>query len=483
MLEHPHHCPGKKVIHYCCIFLLTSFFFVSLLSSAGGTASSPKNYVAEIIPWYGTEQKFGSPGLAQHWINILGHVDSQVPATRISYSLNNGPEQQLSIGPDSRRLSLPGDFNIDLDAEKLLHGTNIVRLSAQTEDNTEIQLDITLGYNPKKWPLPYAVDWQRVVNIQETVQVVDGLWQQTEHGLRTAPDRIGYDRSFAIGDSDWTSYEVLLPLTVHGVDTRAFSSPESVSPGFGIIMHWQGHTDTPINCGQPHCGWYPFGAQSWYFFKDDKPGVMNIITDPLPLQPIAVPYKIIPGTTYMLRARVDKKSFRTLYSMKLWQQEEPEPEKWSLVRSADAKNLNSGGLLVVAHHIDMTVGNMNVYPVSAEQPQNTGWTENFWFKLREYLVPMPLILVFIAGAWIIRRKPRQAKIFSQKISRVAMLSVTGLLLVLLAEPFFPAILIHYSLNAKMTAALYLGLNIGRILFQAVIWLMFLLLLVQKEADK
>lgn len=430
------------------------------------------------VPWYGTSQKFGSPGLAQRWINILGQVDSQAAAT-LSYSLNNGPEQSLNLGPDSRRLSSAGDFNVDLDAQWLHYGTNTLRLTALTEDGSASQLDIAIRFNPGKWPLPYAVNWQKVTSIQEAVQVVDGLWLQTEKGLRTSPDRIGYDRSFAIGDADWKNYEVLFPLTVHRVAPDAYSSPESAGPGLGIILHWQGHTDTPVNCGQPHCGWLPSGAQSWYFFKKDKTGGMNIITEPLPLQTVALPYDIHPGTTYMLRARVVKKPFRNLYSMKLWRQDEPEPEKWSLVHSGDVKNPDSGGLLVVAHHVDMTVGNVEVHPVITKEVQSAG-NLTAWSHIKEYLVPLPLLITLTAGVCLVWRQARPGNIFTQKIAGITCLAIAGLLVILLAEPFFPDILSSCPLNAKQTATLYLGLDLGRMILQAVIWLMIFLYLMKKR---
>jgi hypothetical protein len=474
----------EKFIHHCCIFFLFGLFWPSPVFSAELVSPPPiasktgkkKNQI--LVPWYGNIQYFGTPGLAQRWINILGHVEPQTAITSLTYSLNRGPERQLNIGPDSRRLSRSGDFNIDIETDKLQPGTNIVQLSAQAKDGSLSQLDISIQYRKKKWPLPYKVEWQAVKNIQKAVQVVDGLWQLTDQGLRTSPHRIGYDRSFSIGDSDWSSFEVQFPLTVHRIDHDAYESPESVKPGFGIISHWSGHTDSPVRCIQPHCGWLPSGAQNWYFFgKNDWSG-LNIITEPLPSQSAVLPYNIIPGTTYILRARVEKKPFRNLYFMKLWKQSEPEPVKWSLRRSDDAKNIDHGGLLIVAHHVDMTIGDIEVQPVASQKVTSAKDLEKFWQYIKEYLVPLPLLITLIAGAIIIMRGTQKKGGFSQKLTVVTGLAITGLLIIFLVEPFFPDILHTFALNSKMTAALYLGLDWGRTVLQTVIWLMIILFFMQ-----
>ena len=480
--------PGKKFIRHCCIFLLFVLCQPSAVYAAEIPSPAPVSPETEInkphvlFPWYGNIQNFGTPGLAQRWINVLGHVEPHTAVIALTYSLNQGPEQQLRLGPDSRRLSQPGDFNIDIEAEKLQPGTNIVRLSAQTNDGSLSQLDISINYRKQKWPLPYTVKWQSLTNIQEVVQVVDGLWLKTDRGIRTSPDGIGYDRSFAIGDADWSSFDVVFPVTIHRTDDEAFASSESVGPGFGLILHWPGHTDSPFNCGQPHCGWLPNGAQLWYFFKKNEPDGMNIISKPMPVQSIALPYDIVPGQTYLLRARVEKKPFRSQYSMKLWNQEESEPENWSLVRSADTKNLDHGGLLIVAHHVDMTVGNIEVNPLTKGQSQYARETNTIGSIIKEYFVPFSLLITLIAGIIIVWRTARQGSVFAYKSSTITCLALVGLLIIILAEPFFPDILITLPLNAKLAAALYIVMDLGRPVLQIVTWLMIALFLIQSKKN-
>ena len=61
-----------------------------------------------ITVWYGNTQNFGQLGTPQEWINILGNVTG---ATTLTYTLNNGPEKTLSIGPDGRRLQADSPFH------------------------------------------------------------------------------------------------------------------------------------------------------------------------------------------------------------------------------------------------------------------------------------------------------------------------------------------------------------------------------------
>jgi hypothetical protein len=41
------------------------------------------------------------------------------------------------------------------------------------------------------------------------------------------------------------------------------------APAVGVVMHWTGHTDDPIDCGQPKCGYLPTIA-SWHEWDEDS---------------------------------------------------------------------------------------------------------------------------------------------------------------------------------------------------------------------
>ena len=61
-----------------------------------------------IVVWYGDHQFFGWPGLAQKWVNLLGNIlDLESGIREVTYTLNDGKNTPLRLGPDSRRLERP----------------------------------------------------------------------------------------------------------------------------------------------------------------------------------------------------------------------------------------------------------------------------------------------------------------------------------------------------------------------------------------
>ena len=322
-------------------------------------ASAPQALLQPVIDvWYGTDQTFGQPGDAQKWINILGNVsDQDGSVSSLAYSLNGDPAISLSMGPDNRRLARDGDFNIDLDLVDLNDGQNEVIITAIDNDGNTSNATVTVTYDRNStWPLPYSIDWSNVANLQDVVQVVDGDWDFTASGARLeSQEDVDYDRVLAIGDIDWTDYEITVPITVHWIDPDGYSSPSN-SPGFGIIFRWQGHTDSPVNCSQPHCGWLPSGASAWYDIGQGGPlkldGVINHnIT-------------INEGDTYYWKMRVETiDSNNSEYSLKVWESGQTEPANWTLTKQrALTHDLSNGSPIVVAHHVDLTVGDVTIEP-------------------------------------------------------------------------------------------------------------------------
>ncbi len=152
--------------------------------------------------WYGNEQQFGNLGIPQQWVNILGNISAPDGISQMSYSLNNGPDSNLSIGPDTRRLLSPGDFNIEIDRDDLIEGRNRIDISAADMNGKKagetVFVDYTVG---KEWAYPWNIDWSQVTNAQNVVYIVDGNWTWDEKGIR--PQVVGYDRTFAVGDVSW----------------------------------------------------------------------------------------------------------------------------------------------------------------------------------------------------------------------------------------------------------------------------------------
>jgi|GEM_PF-1882436 len=295
--------------------------------------------------WYGDIQEFGNNGVPQPWCNISGNITDDGSISSITYSLNGGTAINLSIGPDNRRLENSGDFNIDIDVANLLPGTNTVVISAMDNDNNTSTNTVTVNYTDGTvWPIPYNVDWSSLNNditkVNEVAHVVDGIFSLTPDGIRTAEP--GYDRLIAMGDITSTNYEVLVPVTIHNMPSDG---------GVGVLLRWKGHTDTPVVCPQPKCGYLPLGAISWFrssrleFYQGNNVNFTPSI-----------------DVTYMLRTSVetDAATGNTLYRLKVWEQGTAEPVAWNLEQTNGTSDEQEGSLMLIAHKADVTFGNVTV---------------------------------------------------------------------------------------------------------------------------
>jgi LmbE family N-acetylglucosaminyl deacetylase/regulation of enolase protein 1 (concanavalin A-like superfamily) len=93
-----------------------------------------------IAVWNGSPQTFGTIGVPQRWINILGNVEDPDGVAELSYRLNGSQSRPLSIGPSDDRLAYPGDFNVELFYGDLMPGTNAVEITAaDPAGNTTVQ--------------------------------------------------------------------------------------------------------------------------------------------------------------------------------------------------------------------------------------------------------------------------------------------------------------------------------------------------------
>ncbi len=331
------------------------------------------SFAAPVIDvWYGPSQNFGQLGNPQVWLNILGNTYSPGRTiTSLQYSLNGGPFQNLSIGPDTRRLLNQGDFCVELDINdvNLIDGANQVVLRATDSLSAVTQQTVTVNYDRGNiWPRNYATHFASASSVQEMVQIVDGLWTITPDGLLTV--QVGYDRLCAIGDILWDDYEVTVPVTIHSFDPNGFNYPSN-HPGFSIFLRWTGHTDNPVSGWQPHSGWNPYGSSIWYNW-DETGGHCQVISgtggsgtgisfsglDPLQFN---VEYNMKVGVTTTIPGQ------QTRYQFKIWPTGEPEPAIWY----ATVYRTNpvwQGSVLIIAHHVQATIGDITITHADTTPP-------------------------------------------------------------------------------------------------------------------
>jgi hypothetical protein len=308
--------------------------------------------------WYGDHQQFGDPGEAQRWVNIQGNV-STAGLSSLTLTLNGGPEQALTVGPNGNRLEALGDFNVEIDYDQLdpTAVDDVVRIRAAYADGQRFTHDVTIDYEGgQQWPTDYSLDWAGVTDLQEVVQVVDGLWTFDADGVR--PALPGYDRVLALGDATWDSYEVALTIAVH--DLSVPNAP--VGAAIWLGMQWGGHTDNPFG-GQPHGGYIP-GAT--FMFNGDvailRPSefftseVNPRIVQGLPLAE---------GEAYNVLVRNERVAADTdlsdgldrTHSVKIWGIDQPEPATFAIQHTmVDQEPF--GSFYLNAHYVDVTFGDI-----------------------------------------------------------------------------------------------------------------------------
>ena len=337
------------------IVVLSSLLALMKADSIDGVGDSAG---PEIQVWYGEDQVFGKYWTAQAWINVLGNVSDPDDVQAVSYSLNGGSEWPVSIGPDKKRLHAAGDFNIDIPSSLLDEGLNTLEIVAiDTFGNRSIR-EVTVEKSPTKDAAEaYMVVWKDIDHIQEAVQVVDGLWAIDEQGISTAVP--GYDRALALGDMRWDNYEIRLPITVRNV-LAVDSKVTGTGPSVGVVLRWKGHDSSVVE--QPQSEWLPIGAAGWYSWEDG--GRLNLAGDHGLDARDQSGFEMALGQTYILKMRVHRAFGEGggRYYLKMWHQDEQEPEEWLLSGQDGPSCVQEGSILLVAHYVDVTFGDLTVSP-------------------------------------------------------------------------------------------------------------------------
>lgn len=305
---------------------------------------------AAIQLWYGTEQVVGGPGepAPQRWVNVLGRI-TEARASSGSYRINEGPDRVFAFGPTRTRLSGRGDFNLEIERDRLLvfPASNVVEIRVYANDHFIHSRRMRLVVYPAaEVELPRAVDFtalEDITAVHRVAAIVDGRWHLTEDGVRTTEQ--GYDRLLAFGSQTWSgNQEALAEFIVHS--WRAWGS-------VGIAFGWQGHTGEM----QPREEW-PLEALGW---------VRNAMPQP-ELQIMSFQRGVVArreleltlGRPYRLRLRTERSGDTAQAFLRVWPRTEKEPTTWQLNASVPTR---AGSVLLVTHHADVTWRHLRVDPV------------------------------------------------------------------------------------------------------------------------
>ena len=316
--------------------------------------------------YYGDEQRFGQHGHAQPRINLLGVVSDHTSVESLTFTLNGGAPQPLKMGVDLRRLSRPGAFNAEIERKDLRDDTNVVVIAAKPKNaSPPVRRTVRVSYTAgRKTTLPHTVKWANARRIDDVAEVMDGYWKLTPDGVRTLDPY--YDRVIAIGDMSWTDYEAVTSVIFHRflADVIAPKGPPYSNHGHAsVLLRWQGHPD---DGQQPRTKWHPCGGLAMWRADAGVPGSewvwqggeTGIIAREGKKRSLEI------GRRYMIRARVETLAGpRTRYSVKGWPAGEPEPKDWDLVAVDGENDVQSGSFLLVAHHSDVTFGDVELRPV------------------------------------------------------------------------------------------------------------------------
>lgn len=316
--------------------------------------------------WYGDQQSFGQLGRPQRWINLLGTAKSPGDINQISYQLDGGPAQPLSLGTDLHRLALPGDFNVELPYEDLSPGQHQVTVTADYTDNHQKVSKVNFHVeNTAAWPLPYHVDFSQAENLQHVTQIVDGHWKLTRDGVRTRQRY--YDRVLSMGDQSWQNYDARIKLTIHDFTPSQPSAPTYNVTHFGVALRWRGHTE---DGRQPSRQWYPLGAQGEFLLKPNlNQHQFRILHHGGPRWKPTYGrrrHSIQLDHPLWIRAQVytSGDGSETTYRFKQWNDGEPEPTSWSVTSTEPTStDLTSGSLCLVPHNSDVTIHSVSVTPL------------------------------------------------------------------------------------------------------------------------
>lgn len=313
--------------------------------------------------FYGEDQDVWTKGNPQRWYNVLGNVSDPDGVAELSYRINGSETwRPLTVGADDRRLAKEGDFNADIPNSDLVVGANLVDFRVVDELGSVTTETLSLNANSREiWPVPYDIDWAGVTDVTDVAQPVDGNWELTPEGLRIEDP--GYDRLVALGDVEWTDYEVTVPVALHSVDFSGYEAP-SYGPGLGLLMRWDGHYEWDDR--QPNWGFEPLGSIGWYRWDPNGTERLSLTNgEGNTAASDSSGFQVQPGKTYWYKMRVETLSSGIRYTLTVWRDGQSPTSGSSLSYDAPADSKQRGSLLLLAHHVDATFGDVSVRPINA----------------------------------------------------------------------------------------------------------------------
>lgn len=337
----------------------TVFSGIYFLSTTVTVAQEPT-----IDIWYGNPQRFGHlGGHPQRWINVLGSAKPADSIETLSFRLNAGNSQPLSFHEDRKRIARDGDFNIEIARSALKNGENSVAIEATTNNGKVKRQVVTLLYTTAEsgWPLPYSIDWSQIERIEDAAQVIDGQWELTPAGIRSVGRY--YDRVIALGDATWRDYEVSTTVTIHALTPPRTGPNDTHVTHAAIALRWPGHDPDGL---QPSVKWHPLGATAEFRLGGDLQECRwRIFDGQRPFHRESTHRRKLEfEKVYGMKHRVETlPNGDSRYRAKLWPADQTEPAAWDLVRIEPDDDVPTGSALLLAHHSDVTFGNVTVVPV------------------------------------------------------------------------------------------------------------------------
>lgn len=321
------------------------------------TADRPTSFEV----WTGDDLLVERAAWPQPFVNLIGVVRDADGVESLTYALDGAGAVDAGLGPNGRRLVLPGEFNIDLPLDRLSDGPHEVLLTAVDGAGAATQRVVEFTVvGGSALPNTMRTDFGNDGGTGRGVVVVDGRWRVGPGTLSTVGD--GYDRLVAIGDLGWTDYDALVPIRVDAL--AATPARASGDPAVGVIANWTGHNDSVTPGSQPLQGFRalegglsPFGSILWW-----RAGRVEVLSPDLDVMDAGPSVGYPMGHWYLLRVQVDSAGSTVTYRARMWRSQVEEPQQWDVVWTSGpaAPAPTAGSLVLVAHEATVSFGDVTV---------------------------------------------------------------------------------------------------------------------------